>query len=236
MTAALEKHWPDAPAAVTLHSPHVGDFAYEERYAKAVKARYSQLEVFGLDDLGEHEKRWDLDTAYLSLEGESASERTGPQRVEDLLATRPRVILRGEAGAGKTTLVWWLASHAACQSLPEKLSALNGLVPFIVPMRRLAAQGITSLAPPQLPGVAGLLEDDPPNGWAGRVLDAGRVLLLVDGLDELPRADRAPARAWLDELLRRYPKTPLPGHGPPPRRRGRLARLAGRRGASPCCR
>ncbi|GAA0385093.1 NACHT domain-containing protein [Streptomyces luteireticuli] len=207
MTAALEKNWPDAPAAVTLHSPHVGDFAHEERYAKAIKARYGQLEVFGLDDLGEHEKRWDLDTAYLSLEGESARERTGPQRVEDLLSTRPRAVLRGEAGAGKTTLVWWLASHTACQSLPEQLSALNGLVPFVVPMRRLAAQGITSPSPSQLPTLAGLLEDDPPDGWTGRVLDAGRALLLVDGLDELPRADRAPARAWLDELLRRYPKT-----------------------------
>ncbi|KNB52054.1 serine protease [Streptomyces caatingaensis] len=203
----VRQHWHAVPDPVPLRSPHAHDFAYEDRYAKAIKARYSQLEVFGLDDLGEHEKRWDLDTAYLSLEGESARERTGPQRVEDLLSSRPRAVLRGEAGAGKTTLVWWLASHAACQSLPEQLSALNGLVPFVVPMRRLAAQNISRPSPSQLPTLAGLLEDDPPNGWAGRVLDAGRALLLVDGLDELPRADRSPARAWLDELLRRYPET-----------------------------
>ncbi|UBI41109.1 NACHT domain-containing protein [Streptomyces mobaraensis] len=118
----------------------------------------------------------------------------------------PRAILRGEAGAGKTTLVWWLASHTACQTLPKKLAALNGLVPFVVPMRRLAALGITSPSPAQLPGIA-IQEDGMPDGWAGRMLDASRVLLLVDGLDELPRESRTPARQWLDEFLRRYPLT-----------------------------
>ncbi|MGI5339311.1 NACHT domain-containing protein [Streptomyces sp. CA-181903] len=207
--AALAEHWPDAPAPIPLHHPRVDDFAYEARYAAAVKARYSRLEVFGLDDLGEHEKRWDLDTAYLSLQAEPAPGRDRlpqePRRVEDLLALHPRAVLRGEAGAGKTTLVWWLAAHAACQTLPKKLAALNGLVPFVVPMRRLAALGITAPRPAELPGIAGLVEDDPPDGWAGRVLDSGRVLLLVDGLDELPRESRAPARQWLDEFLRRYP-------------------------------
>ncbi|WP_171166470.1 serine protease [Streptomyces sp. I05A-00742] len=209
-TAALRKHWPDRPEAIPLHFPRVDDFAYEARYAAAVKARYSRLEVFGLDDLGEHEKRWDLDTAYLSLQAEAAPGRDRlpqePRRVEDLLAMHPRAILRGEAGAGKTTLVWWLASHAACQTLPRKLAALNGLVPFVVPMRRLAALGITGPSPAQLPAIA-IQEDGMPDGWAGRMLDSGRVLLLVDGLDELPRTDRAPARQWLDEFLRRYPQT-----------------------------
>ncbi|MER5782236.1 NACHT domain-containing protein [Streptomyces mobaraensis] len=210
--AALSEHWPDAPAPIPLHHPRVDDFAFEARYAKAVKARYGQLEVFGLDDLGEHERRWDLDTAYLSLQADAAPGRNGswslqdPRRVEDLLALHPRAILRGEAGAGKTTLVWWLASHAVCQTLPRKLAALNGLVPFVVPMRRLAALGITSPSPAQLPGIA-IQEDGMPDGWAGRMLDANRVLLLVDGLDELPREHRAPARQWLDEFLRRYPLT-----------------------------
>ncbi|MGK5638285.1 NACHT domain-containing protein [Streptomyces sp. URMC 126] len=208
---ALAKNWPEAPAPIPLHHPRIDDFAYETRYAAAVKARYSRLEVFGLDDLGEHEKRWDLDTAYLSLQAEPAPGRDRlppePRRVEDLLALHPRAVLRGEAGAGKTTLVWWLAAHAACQTLPRKLAALNGLVPFVVPMRRLAALGITAPKPAKIPTIAGLMEDDPPDGWAGRVLDSGRVLLLVDGLDELPRESRAPARQWLDEFLRRYPQT-----------------------------
>nr|WP_258050022.1 NACHT domain-containing protein [Streptomyces finlayi] len=47
--------------------------------------------------------------------------------------------------------------------------------------------------------------DDPPDGWAGRVLASGRALLLVDGLDEVPPDDRDEARDWLAQLLERYP-------------------------------
>ncbi|MBP2404337.1 serine protease [Streptomyces syringium] len=214
--SALRHHWPDAPPFEEVRSSHPEDIAYEERYAKAVKARYSRLEIFGLDDLGSNENSWDLDTAYLSLEARAprhtadhGEHHTRPetQRVEDLLASRPRTVLRGEAGAGKTTLVWWLASHAACRTLPAKLSALNGLVPFVVPMRSLAAQGIVTPTPDRLPTIAQLPVEDPPSGWAGRVLESGRALLLVDGLDELPQPDRAPARRWLAELLRLHPRT-----------------------------
>ncbi|WP_338931843.1 NACHT domain-containing protein [Streptomyces netropsis] len=215
-TAALLDHWPGAPALEQIHSPHPEDIVYEEQYAKALKARYSRLEIFGLDDLGTNENSWDLDTAYLSLEARAPQHaadhgehhtRPETQRVEDLLASRPRTVLRGEAGAGKTTLVWWLASHAVCRTLPTKLSALNGLIPFVVPMRSLAAQGITTPTPDRLPTIAQLQVDEPPSGWAGRVLESGRALLLVDGLDELPQPDRAPARRWLAELLRLHPGT-----------------------------
>ncbi|MFI2077972.1 NACHT domain-containing protein [Streptomyces triculaminicus] len=211
LSEVLKQYWPDAPPLEELSGPGPQDLAYEEQYAKAIKARYSRMEVFGLDDLGTNENSWDLDTAYLSLEARKAGPETSlrpeRQRIEDLLGSRPRTVLRGEAGAGKTTLVWWLASHAVCRTLPEKLSALDGLIPFVIPMRSLAAQGITNPTPAQLPTIAQLPADDPPTGWAGRVLAAGRALLLIDGLDELPQTDRDPARRWLAQLLRMYPDT-----------------------------
>ncbi|MFG2181204.1 NACHT domain-containing protein [Streptomyces abikoensis] len=215
-TVALERHWPDAPVLEELRTADPADLRHESLYAKAIKARYSRMEVFGLDDLGGNENSWDLDTAYLSLEAlaprardrpDSANLRPEPQRIEELLGSRPRAVLRGEAGAGKTTLVWWLASHAACRTLPEELAALNGLIPFVVPMRSLTAQGITTPTPALLPTIARLQVDEAPSGWAGRVLDAGRALLLVDGLDELPQPERGPARKWLADLLRMYPDT-----------------------------
>ncbi|MEV7370596.1 NACHT domain-containing protein [Streptomyces sp. NPDC090301] len=190
--------------------PHPHDQPYEEEYAEAVGAVYRRTRIFGLDELGKRASEWDLDTAYLSLEAASKTPGSpGPvqQRIDDLLSSRPRVLLRGDAGAGKTTLVWWLAAHAAAGTLGPNLAELNGLVPFVVPLRSLRARGTDYPTPTELAGVSGLMIDPSPEGWAGRVLSAGRGLLLVDGLDEVPAEEREAAHAWLSRLLARYPRT-----------------------------
>src|SRR5690606_2936958 len=116
---------------------HRADLRYEPDYANAISARYRKTEIFGLEELGRNESTWDLETAYLTLEAESSIRPKtrlpgpGPQRINDLLADRPRILLRGEAGAGKTTLVWWLAAHTSAGTLGPELADLNHLVPFV---------------------------------------------------------------------------------------------------------
>ncbi|MFF3954394.1 NACHT domain-containing protein [Streptomyces sp. NPDC001890] len=190
-----------------VHGHFPGDARYEEEYAAALGAAYRRTKIFGLDELGRRDSEWDLDTAYLSLEAQQIVGEAGPppQRIDALLPGRPRVLLRGDAGAGKTTLLWWLAAHASAGTLGPQLSPLNGLVPFVVPLRTLRAQGGTFPAPAQLPDAARLVIDRAPEGWVGRVLESGRALLLVDGLDEVPRDDREQAHEWLSRLLDRYP-------------------------------
>ncbi|MGW2050514.1 NACHT domain-containing protein [Streptomyces sp. NPDC001858] len=203
------------PRLEDVAETHRRDEEFEREYRRAVRNRYCKIDIIGLDELTAHESRYDLDTAYLHLEAEStqpapASSASGgapsrPGRVDDLLVRAgPRVLLRGEAGAGKTTLVWWLASHAASGTLGGSLAPLNGLVPFVVPMRNLRAGGHGLPRPGELDRAARLMTDDAPPGWARRVLAAGRGFLLVDGLDEVPRGDRADARRWLGDLLAEY--------------------------------
>lgn len=202
------RQWlPGVTVPTTATHPH--DRAYEEEYGEALGAAYRRTKIFGLDELGKRASEWDLDTAYLSLEASARDQEAGPvpRRIDDLLAARPRVLLRGDAGAGKTTLMWWLAAHAAAGTLGPELAELNGLVPFVVPLRTLRARGAGFPSPAELPGVAGLMIDAAPEGWAGRVLAAGRGLLLVDGLDEVTQSDREDAHAWLSGLLARYPRT-----------------------------
>lgn len=194
-----------------VHGNFPGDLRYEAEYAQALGVAYRRTKIFGLDELSRHDSEWDLDTAYLSLEAQ-AQDRAAPgpplpQRIDTLLTDRPRVLLRGEAGAGKTTLLWWLAAHASARTLDDDLAPLNGLVPFVVPLRTLRARGGGFPGPAELSGSAGLVVDAAPEGWAGRVLESGRALLLVDGLDEVPPEDREQAHDWLSQLLRRYPET-----------------------------
>ncbi|CAL9600020.1 hypothetical protein SUDANB1_05403 [Streptomyces sp. enrichment culture] len=218
LVADLFLLWKTAPGLEELTSSHPDDSNYERQYAKAIRARYRRTEIFGLDELTSNDSNWDLDTAYLSLEAEIVEPgrpeigepRAVPATVErrvidELLALYPKIVVRGEAGAGKTTLVWWLASHAVHGTLNGSLATLNGLVPFVVPMRNLADQDFPS--PADLPRVTRLPLDEAPPGWAGRVLDAGRAVLLVDGLDEVTPDKREDARRWLSSLLRMYPKS-----------------------------
>ncbi|MFF4433367.1 NACHT domain-containing protein [Streptomyces sp. NPDC001513] len=185
------------------------DAAFEARYLSYLARRHSALTIFGLD-LAPGSARWPLDAAYVSLEvsttpgaGAGASGGAGglpaPSSLPTarLLAEHPRVLLRGEAGSGKTTLIQWLAVTAA-------RDRGDGLVPYVLPLRTLTRHGERLPAPRDF--LAGSpLAGEAPEGWEGRVLRDGRALLLVDGIDEIPEAEREPARDWLTDLITAYP-------------------------------
>ncbi|HET6858150.1 MAG TPA: NACHT domain-containing protein [Streptomyces sp.] len=138
-----------------------------------------------------------LDPRFTSAEAHPA---------DQALSTHERVLLRGEAGSGKTTLVQWLAVSAARQELDERMAYLHDRVPFVLPLRTLTRHGERLPAPKDfLTAVGCPLAGEQPAGWEARVLTAGRGLVLVDGIDEIPDAERARTRAWLGELIDTYP-------------------------------
>ncbi|MEU0896760.1 NACHT domain-containing protein [Streptomyces massasporeus] len=190
------------------------DNEFEVRYRRYVAHRHGQVETLGhSSELGRIV--WPLDTAFLALElaetasrrGRSAEEVATGKRVQAALHGRSRILLQGAAGSGKTTLMHWLGVRAAQGDLPAELDQLQGKVPFVVPLRSLAcSQG--------LPAVDRLLSDleypaagIQPVGWLARLLDQGRGLLLVDGIDEVQHDQRPRVRSWLEGLLSLYPDT-----------------------------
>ncbi|MGW0468684.1 NACHT N-terminal Helical domain 1-containing protein [Streptomyces sp. NPDC003027] len=124
-------------------------------------------------------------------------------RADLALAHHDKVLLRGLAGSGKTTLVQWLTVAAASERRAEGMEYLRGRVPFVLPLRALTRHGERLPSPDRFLSAAGC-PLTPPEGWADRVLTAGRGLILVDGIDEIPEAERERARRWLRDLLDSY--------------------------------
>ncbi|MGW6645927.1 NACHT domain-containing protein [Streptomyces iakyrus] len=189
--------------------PDGRDAAFERRYRPYVAERHNHITIYGID-LRDSPDRWPLEVAYLSLEatsgeqtgasdappGEHTGAATAAARLpaEEALSSHDRVMLRGDAGSGKTTLVQWLAVTAARDATR---------VPFVLPLRTLVRSGTLPAPGAFLTAVGCPLT--PPEGWAERVLAAGRGLVLVDGLDEIPAADRHRTRDWLLALIHAFP-------------------------------
>lgn len=92
------------------------------------------------------------------------------------LAKHPRLLLIGEPGSGKSTLVAYLATRAARGELGADAGWAENPVPFLVPVRSLQA------TPESLEELAHVAGAEP--WFLGSALQRGRALLLVDGLDE----------------------------------------------------
>ncbi|MGW5777456.1 NACHT domain-containing protein [Streptomyces sp. NPDC003863] len=138
------------------------------------------------------------DTATAILRGDLSG-----GRADQILTRHDKVLLRGTAGSGKTTLIQWLAVSAAREDLVDGMTYLRDRVPFVLPLRALTRHGERLPAPDRFLSAVGC-PLSAPDGWADRVLAAGRGLVLVDGIDEIPEAERDRARRWLRDLLDSY--------------------------------
>lgn len=186
------------------------DAEFEARYLEYLATRHGTLTIFGID-LAPGSARWPLDAAYVSLEVVSPAP-DGPVRrpaaplwwhdASRGTDTGPhhghRVLLRGEAGSGKTTLIQQLAVSAGREGTAADA------VPYVLPLRTLTRHGEPLPAAKDFLA-ATALKGQSPEGWEDRVLRAGRGLILVDGIDEIPETERARARDWLVDLFAAYP-------------------------------
>ncbi|MGW7272096.1 NACHT domain-containing protein [Streptomyces sp. NPDC054864] len=216
--------------------PGAEDVAFERRYLAYVAKKHGKLTIFGID-LANSPGRWPLDAAYMSLEATERPGRfqLSPQEVagalaetdpayarwadqveepaptpcpaDQALADHDRVLLRGEAGSGKTTLVQWLAVSAADRTVDDaRMAYLRDRIPYVLPLRSLTRHGERLPAPADfLSAVGSPLAGTQPKGWESRVLTAGRALILLDGIDEIQETERARTREWLGDLIDAYP-------------------------------
>lgn len=191
--------------------PEAAALSFEERYAAYVTETHGRLELFGLT-LGRSRGEWALDTAYISLAVSGERGDFGPARgdqvavkAEQALAGADRLVLRGPAGSGKSTLVQWLALNAARRTFTGELADWNRCVPFVLRLRAFTQADALPL-PDEFLRAAGVpLHGTAPAGWVEQVLAGGRGLVLVDGVDEVPTRLRHRTETWLKSLIAAYP-------------------------------
>lgn len=127
-----------------------------------------------------------------------------------LTRQRRRVVLKGEPGEGKTTAIFLYASELCGKwlSLPTSSNPEDdGLdVPLILPLSQVltlpgSGTALLDLAIEYMLGVADLPieQRSEVKSWLGRMVVAGRFVLLLDAFDEL----RGESLLWLQEELAR---------------------------------
>ena len=147
-----------------------------------------------------------LNLAYLSLSVKrhaSTDDEPSSVPVEIALSGSSRLLVRGEAGSGKSTLVNWLAVTAARGHFANELESWNGVLPLPIRLRRFTGQSLPAVDT-LLGAEVGSLLGSPPEGWVRRQLLNENVLLLVDGVDEISAEHRPAVRSWLADLLTVY--------------------------------
>jgi internalin A len=183
-------------------------------YLKCVWDAHHAMIILGLPTLMENPS---VSIDQLFVEPALATQRADPARdpkdwvgvvsLSDTVADRYRLVILGDPGTGKSTLVSWIASQLASDTPSPWQSRLNKAIPLPFVLRDLdIGRAITwdGLVEAFLAVSAHhLLSKE----QLARVLNEGSAVLLLDGLDEIgDRVTRRRLRAAVQEGLRRYPR------------------------------
>ncbi len=132
--------------------------------------------------------------------GAAHPEHAEPKPVEDLrqaVTEVRRLVVLGEPGAGKTATLWRLVYDYA----DEVQNDPTAPIPLLAPL------GSYTGPEPVFDYLAQTIGEDM-RPYLLAYLHRGRVLLLLDGLNEMPRQDYAERVSSIQALLNRYPRTP----------------------------
>jgi hypothetical protein len=182
---------------------------YEKHYLEQVAIKSGRLDTLGVRDLREFRQHLTISYVSLFVKASKIGGDATRRKAEEVLLSAPLLAIRAPAGAGKTTLLNWIALSCAQGASTDTNNRWNGGVPFFIPLRALREdeQGVPDVG--RLVDYAVDLKkwpNPPPPGWITDVLNAGRGVVMLDGVDELPSKFREKFWTWVKEdLLERYP-------------------------------
>ncbi|MGC8856037.1 MAG: HEAT repeat domain-containing protein, partial [Anaerolineae bacterium] len=156
---------------------------------------------------------------YLPAWPEIAAVYNAPQlTLPQALAGGSNLVIIGRPGSGKTVVLAHLASLVANRS--AELGELANAMPFLIHVAELklpltGQQDVLEPIRESIAGVFSALEQGRLASLTQTAFENGRALLLLDGFDELPPAEQENITAYLQALLKAYPRARIVTTGTP---------------------
>lgn len=177
---------------------------FDRAYRNAVKERYGWVRLFGANTIDRAEKKYALSIAYVRLEMSRYDEMSDLLTPSQLLDSSKTIWIEGNAGSGKTTFLQWLALASASNNVTETPQIKN-TIPIMIELR---SQNCRALSLPK--AIEATMQETNfhmPENWLNRYLEAGKALILIDGVDEVKQEEREYVLDWIEEVRVKYKKT-----------------------------
>jgi energy-coupling factor transporter ATP-binding protein EcfA2 len=179
----------------------------EEEYRRAIARHFDQLQIFGVN-FGKRARKYQLSVAYISLTTETEynnSETTTILSSEDAITKFERLVILGEAGQGKTTLLQWLTVQCGRKSFTENKKEWNQKIPILIKLRKILNQD-------QFPSASDFYSimvkntdiKEQHKKWLYSILAKKQAIIMIDGFDEVSTLHRPKVLKWINSLCQGY--------------------------------
>ena len=179
----------------------------EDEFRRAIARRFDELKIFGLN-FGKRTRKYQLSVAYISLTTETDFNNSDDNKVmstNEALTSYKRLVILGEAGQGKTTLLQWLTVQCGRRAFKNEQANFNKKVPVLIQLRSLLNE---SSLPSELDLYSFMTEgieiENSHREWISLVLENNLAIIMIDGFDEVPKERRQEVLEWINNLCERY--------------------------------
>ena len=171
---------------------------FENKYRETILERYGKVELIGAGINNRKIKKYNITSAYVEL---NCLDYEDEIEISQVLKDSNVVWIRGEAGSGKTTFLKWVAICSAGNDY-KKVENIRGTLPIVIEVRRIQEWPVNLQV--YVNRFAESFGYHCPEGWLDHVLKENKVLILIDGLDEVSENRRDDVYDFVEELVKKY--------------------------------